>query len=62
VFDVLLLIQHSLHQGLAARSKKDWFVAVAKGYGQGFFTKPTRQMPGELLATLTTEARERINC
>jgi hypothetical protein len=37
-------------------------VAVAKGYGQGFFTKPTRQMPGELLATLTTEARERINC
>lgn len=61
-FDVLLLIQHSLQQGLVARSKKDWLVAVGKGYSQGFFTKPSRQMPGDLLATLPASDRQAINC
>jgi rhamnopyranosyl-N-acetylglucosaminyl-diphospho-decaprenol beta-1,3/1,4-galactofuranosyltransferase len=62
VFDVLLLIQHSLQQLLVSRSKKDWLIAVAKGYGQGLFTKPTRHMPGDLLATLSTGGRKAINC
>jgi len=62
VFDVLLLIQHSLQQGLAARSKKDWLIAVAKGYWQGFASRPARRLPGELLATLPADRRQAISC
>jgi rhamnopyranosyl-N-acetylglucosaminyl-diphospho-decaprenol beta-1,3/1,4-galactofuranosyltransferase len=61
-FDVALLIQHSLKQWSVARSKRDWIVAVAKGYWQGFFTRPARRLPGELLATLAGDRRAAINC
>lgn len=62
LFDMLLLIQHSLIQARAARSKKEWFLAVVKGYWLGFTSRPSRQMPGDLLATLTAEQRAAINC
>lgn len=62
LFDILALIQHSLLQGIAARSKKDWLFAVVKGYWQGLTTRPSRQMPGDLLATLAPSERTAIGC
>lgn len=60
--DGLGLVQHTLLQGVAARSKKDWAVAVGKGYWEGLTSRPTRNMPGDLLATLNAEQRAAINC
>lgn len=62
IIDAAALVQHSLMQGLRARSKKDWLVAVAKGYWQGITSRPTRQMPGDLLASLSAEQRAEIGC
>lgn len=49
------LLAHSFKQGIHAKRKRAWLNNVVRGFGQGFFRKPSHQMPGDLIKTLPAE-------
>ncbi|WP_334170989.1 glycosyltransferase family 2 protein [Sinomonas sp.] len=54
------LLHQTVYYGLNSTDKRQWAVAVAKGYAQGCARRPRRIYPGELLATLPDEVRVKL--
>jgi rhamnopyranosyl-N-acetylglucosaminyl-diphospho-decaprenol beta-1,3/1,4-galactofuranosyltransferase len=60
MLDRVGLVIHAARQFAVASDKKLWATSVAKGFGQGLFTRPRRQLPGSLLETLPAGERARL--
>jgi GT2 family glycosyltransferase len=58
--DLAALLQQTVAYGLGSHNKKEWALAVAKGYAQGLAKRPRRLYPGDLLATLPEDRRSAV--